>query len=137
MFDNIGGKIKTLAQVFCWIGIVSSALSGLVIMFDDDFLLGILIAAIGALLSWISSFTLYGFGQLIENSEIANGNTYEIYQLLKKSLPEKEKEDEKKTVSPTVPTSYNKSSTDCWYCKECDSRNEANARFCKSCGTFK
>lgn len=31
---------------------------------------GILVAVIGALLSWVGAFILYGFGQLIENSDI-------------------------------------------------------------------
>ena len=30
MFNNIGGKIKALAKVMCWIGIVMTVLSGIV-----------------------------------------------------------------------------------------------------------
>ena len=71
MFDNIGRKIKTLAQAVCWIGIVCSVISGIVtISIDDDLaFLGIIIIVIGSLISWVSSFTLYGFGQLIENTD--------------------------------------------------------------------
>ena len=32
MFDNIGGKIKGVARVFCWIGIIASLLIGLIMM---------------------------------------------------------------------------------------------------------
>lgn len=32
MFHNIGGKIKGAAQVFCWIGIIASLLTGFVLM---------------------------------------------------------------------------------------------------------
>ena len=84
MFDNIGSKIKTVAQVVCWIGIICSVISGIVMMATDEDLafLGFMIIVIGSLISWVSSFTLYGFGQLIENSDkmvqsksIINDNT--------------------------------------------------------------
>ena len=71
MFDNIGRKIKSLSQFVCWIGIICSVISGIVITASDEDLmfLGFLIMIIGPLVSWISSFTLYGFGQLIENTD--------------------------------------------------------------------
>ena len=71
MFDNIGGKIKTLAKVVCWIGIIACIITGIVLMAtgEDSILVGILTAVVGSLLSWVSSFVLYGFGQLVENSD--------------------------------------------------------------------
>ena len=72
MFDEIGNKIKTVAQVFTWIGIVGSVIWGFVVMgsnVDNAVLFGILIIAIGSLVSWLGSLTLYGFGQLIENTD--------------------------------------------------------------------
>lgn len=81
MFDNIGQKIMTLAKVFCWIGIIISVLCGLVIMFaaryGSGFIPGVFTAAIGSLASWISSLALYGFGQLIDNTDSI------VYQLRK------------------------------------------------------
>ena len=65
MYANIGGKIKTLASVLCWAGIIISCLFGLITLAFG----GIFIAAIGSLMSWISSFVLYGFGQIIENTD--------------------------------------------------------------------
>ena len=71
MFSNIGGKIKTLARVICWLGIICSVFFGAFVMRIDDnsALLGFLLMCLGPLLSWVSSFTLYGFGQLIENTD--------------------------------------------------------------------
>ncbi len=84
MFNNIGGKIKTLAKVLCWLGIIISVLSGIGIMVGGGagqltvngsasgvpgVLVGILVIVIGCLASWIGSFFAYGFGQLIENSD--------------------------------------------------------------------
>ena len=72
MFDNIGGKIKFLAQISTIIGIIGYLILGLIICnTDEDFILiGVLIIFIGAILSWVSSFLLYGFGELIENSSV-------------------------------------------------------------------
>ena len=71
MFDNIGGKIKGVAKVTCWIGIIASVISGLVMMIDDEDMIAIALLTIlvGALASWVGSFMVYGFGQLVENSD--------------------------------------------------------------------
>ena len=68
MFDNIGRKIKGLAKIFAWTGIIGSAVVG-VCSAAATGIAGLLVAVIGALLSWAGSFVLYGFGQLVENSD--------------------------------------------------------------------
>lgn len=78
MFNNIGGKIKSFATILTVIGIALSVIIGFVIMFGypsiETFLIGLVVIAIGSLMSWLSSFLLYGFGQLIENSDIIAKN---------------------------------------------------------------
>ncbi len=71
MFGNIGGKIKSLAQVITWLGIIGCVIWGFVLMATDEDLIsaGLMIASLGSLISWVSSFVLYGFGQLIENTD--------------------------------------------------------------------
>ena len=86
MFNNIGAKIKTLAKILCWIGIIGSVISGIVIIAAGSkggyystpygsissgsaVVAGILTMVLGSLLSWIGSFFAYGFGQLIENTD--------------------------------------------------------------------
>lgn len=72
MFDNIGGKIKTLAIVLCGVGIVASFIGGIVTSGMNQSPWGMLVAVAGALASWILSFFIYGFGELIEKvTEIA------------------------------------------------------------------
>ena len=77
MFNNIGSKIKTLAQVLTWIGIIGSSISGIVLMAEDEDLIaaGLLTIIFGCLFSWVGSFLLYGFGQLVENSDRIAANT--------------------------------------------------------------
>lgn len=99
MFKNLGKKIKTLAKIACWIKIIFVVVFGIVLMMANLTPLGNLTEAnstiptnltetastiqrilwiltivigivIGVLLSWISSFKLYGFGVLVENSDI-------------------------------------------------------------------
>ena len=77
MFSNIGEKIKVVAAVFCWIDIIASILFGLSLVVgavkSGEIMMiavGIIVAVVGSLLSWIISFGLYGFGQLIENTDI-------------------------------------------------------------------
>ena len=71
MFGNIGGKIKALAQVITWIGIIGSVIGGISVIAISEYLMltGLLIMIIGSLISWVSSFVLYGFGHLIENTD--------------------------------------------------------------------
>lgn len=77
MYDNIGSKIKTVAKVVGIAGIVISILTGLLFLlvaFSEEkfsyFAIGILVALLGSLISWASTITLYGFGQLIENTDV-------------------------------------------------------------------
>ena len=70
MFDNIGGKIIALAKLVCWLDIIVFLVIGIIVISNrDSVFLGIMIIVVGALLSWVGSFLLYGFGQLIENSD--------------------------------------------------------------------
>ena len=94
MFNNIGRKIKTLAKVLCWLGIIASVISGIAMVltgvaFNSASVVrgysatvdaelggaaavvgGIVMMVVGSLVSWIGSFCMYGFGQLVENSDI-------------------------------------------------------------------
>ena len=98
MFDNIGGKIKTLAVVTCFLGIISSVIVGLS-QLDHG---GILILLLGCLGSWIGAFFIYGFGELIEQATITAENTTEIRSALRSLQPAPVA----KTPKPTVAQNY-------------------------------
>lgn len=131
MFSNIGSKIKKLAKVVCWIGIVSSVLlailtwAGGAVMnsysyghrSDDTFLPGLLILLGGSFFSWIGAFFTYGFGQLIENSD------YQAYVLSKL---------ERGGSAPEA--SGGSALTDQWVCKKCGRTNPKSRVSCKECG---
>lgn len=148
MFENIGGKIKMVAAAVCWIGIIAFVILGVAIMSasDDAILPGFLVMILGSLFSWIGSFMTYGFGQLIQNSDI-------IVEQLKKNptksfsikstenIPVKNKTDEvrintqKAMTPPTIGT--------CQYCGReavlvrgstiTDGVNSSIASLCEQC----
>lgn len=81
MFSNIGGKIKGLAKFICWLGIIISVVAGIVLIISarhsdgyysytdtNMIIVGIIVMVFGSVLSWIGSFVLYGFGELVDNS---------------------------------------------------------------------
>ena len=96
MFRNIGKKIKTLAKVLCWIGMIGGAVSGLTMIAlgvagiglnissggSYNFvtsagliILGIVLTVALPLLSWISTFMLYGFGEIVDSvSDLRQSN---------------------------------------------------------------
>ena len=84
MFDNIGGKIKGVAAAVCWLGIIISIIVGIDLCASDEEVLtvvGIVVIFLGSLSSWIGSFVLYGFGQLVENSDkLVKGRVTEQFQ---------------------------------------------------------
>ena len=73
MFNNIGGKIKKLAIILCILGMIGSIVYAIICFttssrYQDLTLIGVLILVLGCLMSWISSFFVYGFGELIERT---------------------------------------------------------------------
>ncbi|MBR3885592.1 MAG: hypothetical protein IKJ33_03910 [Clostridia bacterium] len=107
MFDNIGGKIKILAKVIAVLGIVFSIIIGIYYMtMGKEYLVyGLTVAIVGSLVSWISSFFAYGFGELISNTDemkrnLESSDSYnkEITKILNNEVVDKKKEKENKTV---------------------------------------
>jgi hypothetical protein len=67
MFDNIGKKIKGLAKVICFLGIILAICIGVYeIGNGNNGFSGLIIIIGGALISWVSCFVLYGFGELVD-----------------------------------------------------------------------
>ena len=70
MFENCGGKIKALAKVYTIIGVLSSIIAGIIVFKITEnpwFFLVIVVG--GFLFFWVSALFIYGFGQLVSNSD--------------------------------------------------------------------
>ena len=74
-FDNIGGKIKNLAKLSCWITIlliwIAAPISFIALVSDDWTAelcwIPLVFAVIGPVFVWIGSWTMYAFGEFVED----------------------------------------------------------------------
>ncbi len=125
MFNNIGNKIKKLSIIYTIIGLVISCAVAIVCWANDNVLTGFIVLILGCLVSWIGSFLLYGFGELItQTTNIANSvkNKTNI-------IPTKLNNAQYKATN-TISLEY-------WICKKCGSKNKSTKMFCRDCGTYK
>ncbi len=74
-FDNVGSKIKNFTKWACWISIIviwiAVGVCILVSMTDEPYGLGIGAIVGGGILTfttWIGSWVMYGFGEIVENA---------------------------------------------------------------------
>jgi len=70
MYKNVGHTIKIVADIGCLIGVVASIICFFILSKDGNVPTAIWQLICGILGSWLGSLVLYGFGQLIENSDI-------------------------------------------------------------------
>lgn len=85
MFSDMGKKIRLLAMVLCWTGIAISIIGALVVFcylyaytqvdMVTCIVLGAAILVCGPILSWVGSFVLCGYGELIEKTAQTAKNT--------------------------------------------------------------
>ena len=106
MYDNIGEKIKAVAVAGCILGIIASLIVGIPLIANADrynptATMGWVNIIVGSLASWLGSFCLYGFGELIEktgaNNEALVKIEKELAALNAKSGAERENRPEEAT----------------------------------------
>lgn len=132
MFDNIGGKIQVLAKIICWIGIIACIIVGIIIIVNatqyrytrtDEVFIGIVVIIGGSIFSWIGSFVLYGFGELVENSSLIR------YELSKRNSSSN-------TLETSSVLQSESTSEPFWVCPHCTKHNPPTLQVCV-CGTRK
>lgn len=96
LYNNIGNKIKILAFVIATIGSILSLIFSIVALSNNLIIEFILIIVLGPLFSWISSFILYGFGQIVENSD---KNISKLNNLSENTLKKEYKNKNSKTLT--------------------------------------
>ena len=77
MYDNIGGKIKGLATAIFIIEAIVGIIYGIALMATDEdlILIGLLVLVGGPIVAWVSSWLIYGFGELIDKTCDIERNT--------------------------------------------------------------
>ena len=80
MFRNIGSKIKTLAKVIFWLSVIGSMIGAFAVIalaamrgsgdsIGLAIIIGLVIVIVGIVFAWLSTFMLYGFGELIDTNQ--------------------------------------------------------------------
>lgn len=77
MYDNIGGKIKGLAKIIFIVEAIAAAISGLALIVSNEetVFAGLLAVILGPVAAWVSSWLLYGFGEIVEKVSEIERNT--------------------------------------------------------------
>ncbi len=138
MYDNIGGKLKTVAQVGAALGVIASIILGIVngrtLFLTDNpvggFLLGLLIAGGGSFLSWLGSLLMYGVGEIAENTEYMTSkiSRLNIYQSAST---------EKSPMSKSASNIDQINQSEYWICAHCGQKVRTNRSTCWACGKEK
>jgi len=138
MFENIGEKIKLLAKIVCWTGIVAAVISGIVVMFTESFFGGLLIALVGAAGSWTGSFVMYGFGELVESAMVLRDA--ELKRQNRQANPPSATRRRTQpqqggfSLSQLAAERQNQSSGS-WICVKCGRKNANTSPVCGDCGS--
>ena len=141
MYNNIGNKIKALAIFSAIIGIIGSIVAAIVLFYSKLILNGVLVLVGGVVLSWVATFALYGFGELlikvtnieesvksIRNSGIVNtnnDNNGNVSDLGNKN---------QKSVITEIQTKNNFSATKGNECPFCFGKISNQDTICPNCG---
>lgn len=81
MFNNIDRKIKGLATFYTFAGIIGSIVGAIYFWAYGVVWMGFIILIFGILASWIGSFMLYGFGELISKTTKIEENIKKLQSL--------------------------------------------------------
>ena len=105
MYDNIGGKIKNWAIWIFIVEAIAAIIGGIALIANDNGLVGFLTIVFGPIAAWVSSWLLYGFGQLVENSDIIaaeyNRKNAKHEKVVEKNN-ERKQEQRKKAIKATI-----------------------------------
>lgn len=140
MFSNIGGKIKKLATAIFTIETILIIVSSFAFLFNEDtILMGIILLIGGILIAWVSSWLLYGFGELIEKTTEIAHNTQPTHSVA--MPPVRSNPTQQHTITDTnVPVADTKpvqTTYSTWSCPHCGKENLSYTVQCKACGRYK
>ena len=77
MFNNIGGKIKSMVQIISFLGFIGSIFLAIYVFYENNYgqntaFIGFTVLIVGCLISLIVCYFGYGFGELIEQTTSIN-----------------------------------------------------------------
>lgn len=137
MFENVGGKIKTLVKVMFFLEAIGFIVGGIIMAVSDEdlILIGLGVAVVGPLVAWISSLALYAFGELVESNlrisrgvERLTGSNTATQQAPKTAV---------NTNSFSAQSTQTDSTVTYWTCSRCKRENSDHRAECWYCGEKK
>jgi hypothetical protein len=144
MYNNIGKKIMVLSQIIGWLWFVAGTVVGIILLARAEQIgLVVLVSGVVALLS---SWFLYGFGQLVSDIHEMKGNQPASAPTpAPVSIPATEKKiHEMKGNQPasaptpapvSIPATEKKEESMATHnCPKCGAKNAVSRVFCKECG---
>lgn len=167
MFNNIGKKIKTLVMIVFVLGCVGSGIAMIVIWSKIPdisrynagagvltFFGGLLAGGVSFLFSWIGSFFLYGYGELIDSCQSMSYDIQQIKSQMTQNNPApflhgntnatnasanfNTNANVSYTSAPASETTgFGSQNLNIWTCKHCGNENSGDSIFCSSCGEKK
>ncbi len=138
MYNNIGGKLKTLAVVGCVLGIITFFILG-IIMGEESPLIAIIYVVIGSFCSWLGSLATYGLGECCEQLEYLRNETSSLRRAFSEyAHPEQKKVYNGSSAAPPPRAKVtHTTSAASWTCKKCGAHNNSSVQTCKDCGAYK
>ena len=165
LYANIGKKIQSLAMWCFVIEALGACVTGVVLIIEGAFLAGFLTLRLGPIVAWVSTWALYGFGQMVDDlaatryemnwlhiisRDIASLDTQQKTDSAeKKSAPISKAEMEKLESALDIPEQECTETSDCkvdapnqewdgyWVCGKCKTKNLSTRTDCWSCGNGK
>lgn len=137
LYENIGGKVKSLAKCAFIVEAIGAIITGFVLVASDSGLAfyGLLTIVFGPIVAWVSSWILYAFGELVDKTcalAEKNGITDKHTEVSKTSnSPVSKKSNYSNGGKQTFVTAKNNSTI---VCPLCDCEQPSGSIRCWRCG---
>lgn len=134
LYENIGRKIKSLAMCLFFVEAIGSLIAGIALGIEVEEIYFLLVL-IGPFIAWISSFIMYAFGELVEDTESIRKNivvktTFDNDSNISSNKTNNIHINTKRTSSATS----NNSANIYWTCSACKRENSVDRKECWNCG---
>ena len=132
MYSDVGKKIKTLATVCAWVGVVTSLILGLTLVVADFVLLSLIVIACGCVYAWLGYLALYAFGEITDcirdiRNKLCDGEVQKgVAEPAENAAPAEMQKAEENSAENAAPDEV-------WTCCECGTKNLREMQCCSNC----
>lgn len=150
MYENIGKKFMLLAKVVFYIGTAICIILGLYFLFKgSDFVLtGLLLMIVGPIITWVATWGLYAFGQLVDDVEKIRSQGKKVAVVSSERSTIMKKKDENTEIELEEPkdviakslvmekeaTYFSTTEKDTIICSKCKFEQPSGRKICWRCG---